>query len=247
MYLTKNQIYDYAVEILERIGRADGVRDVVYGGIERYDYYYVGYGLSISKIDGRVEIVYEYGELVYRSFGPDNVPRYVPGDWELILKELFGSISDILVERRIKEDEEKRRARVWEETRQKIMACLNFLPMERINYSIAFGNSGKSTYAYEDEVVEVVEYSSGDSYCGTHTRVVVYEFYYIQEKHWYGVRQEKRSRTVFDSSDKNVFLEGSWCDHLSAVAEMARVKERTAWEKSIPTAEERIRQIRKNN
>lgn len=246
MALLKQQIYDYATEILERIGERRGVRDVVYGGIEGYDYSYVGYGLYIYKSDGRVQIDYEYSEPVYRGFSSNSVTQYVPGDWELILEELYNSIPDILAKREAKENEEKRRIETWENTTRELKRWLKFLPMKS-DYSVAPGNSGMTTSVYEDDMVKVVEKNKSSSFSGTNIRICVYEFYYVEEKHWYGKKRKKESRLVFDSGDSKALVDGAWSSHLAVVAELARIDKEIARKKSQLTVEDRIKQIRSSS
>lgn len=241
--LSKQQIYDYAVAILEQIGETHAVRDAVYGGVERYDYSYVGYGLCIYKSDNLVKINYEHNGTVYRGFGSGNVVEYVSGDWELLLKELFNSIPDMLVRRKMNEGERERKIKAWENITRELKEWVKFLPMKS-SYNVALGNSGVVTSVYEDDIVKVMEENCSNSFSGTNIRICVYEFHYSEEKCWYGTKRKKESKLVFDSRNNKILINGTWSNHLAAVAERARTEKEIIRKKSQPTIEDRIRQIR---
>ena len=60
MYLSKEQICEYAADILKTLGKEEYERDVIYGGDEWLGTSYVGYGLSIRDYE-IVKIVVRLG------------------------------------------------------------------------------------------------------------------------------------------------------------------------------------------
>lgn len=240
MNLSENQIYRYATEIAREIGEAREVRDIIYGGVERYDYYYANHGLDITNVDERIEIAYEEYGPVFDSLGPGEKPRqYIPGEWEQILDKLHTAVPRIVAQQQYERMQAETRRREWRRVKRQVEECVKTLPME-------FAGDGSTSkrvlyrYVYKDETIKV---KKDDSYRSL--RIRVYEYSTIRERHWYGTKLKRVSELVFDTDGDGLYLEGDWLEHLIEITEEIKEKQRGAKLASSPSIVERLEEIRR--
>lgn len=226
-YLTCSQIEEYADEILEKLGQSHSVRDDVYGGVDYYWYEYGGYGIYIYNYDRRNTTIKYDGSLVYDYAAED----YCPGEWELVLKELYDSIPKILArQKEVMELKERNQALIND--------CLKYL----VDWSHHETLSGKVTGGnYEDPVIRIKVDDIG------------IRFYKKNRSKWIPLKMVYK--LVYDSADigqqDDIFRDQNVCEHLERkiaeakirTEEAARIKAERERE-SLPKPSDYINQLR---
>ncbi len=146
MYLlTCEEIVEYATAIVNQLGWVIPVRDAEYGGTEYCYQNYNGFGFSITKGNGGGGLIIEYDEeAVYRAVDT----YYYPGEWEVLLKELYDSIPRLLA----KGEEWRKRQ---EEDKNFIEDCKKYL----LKWKWCSAPGGDYKYGtYDDGVISITAY-----------------------------------------------------------------------------------------
>lgn len=202
---SNEEIVEIACAITAELGSRIYERDAIYGGSEYVGEVYQGYGFYIGTYNTRSLRKIAFNDcVVFR----DGHKVKVNFEWETPLRELSEKAPIIKLRDNI---EEQKKKSLLEKSRQIAIDCHKYLPMETY-HSIARNNAGFYVGTYSDDIIDVCDKYSENSYTGTFSYVEIYEKRIREEKHWYGVRKVKERTLVCDGG--SLFIDGRWYRYL---------------------------------